>query len=221
MKRPHWISLAEVVAFYGLTLWVIWCGGRFRPTILIVAAIILAISFGSNRFHGDDLERVGLARKNFWPAMKLAFPVTLPFLLPLIFLAFRREGFAAWDWKFSFFGYPIWGFAQEYVLLGFIANRLQDALPERGGIIPWINGALFALVHLPNPLLMSVTFVSGVLFTALFFRRRHLVPFALLHAIFGILINLAFGNIHGVMSVGPNYTRRLGNPYPLVDPRKN
>ncbi len=217
--RPRWISIGEIALFYGLAEWIIWFGGALRPTILVVAVIIIGLCIASNQYHGDSRERIGLGRGTFWPAMKLALPITLPFALPLIFLAFYRESFAAWNWKFSFFGYPFWGFAQEYALLGFLANRWEDGLPGRQRLIPWLNGLLFSLAHAPNPVLMTVTFVSGVLFTALFFRRRNLLAYALLHAVFGILINLAFGHIHGIMSVGTSYTRRIGNPYKVVDPR--
>lgn len=217
--RSAWISLLEVVLFYALAEWVIWFGGRFRPTILVVALIMIALCIASNRFHGDSLARIGLKMDTFWPALKMALPITVPFMIPLVILLWQRESFAAWNWKFSFFGYPFWSFAQEYTLLGFLANRLEDGLPNHKRMIPWINGLLFSLAHAPNPMLMTVTFVSGVLFTALFFRQRNLLAYALLHAVFGILINLSFGWIHGSMSVGTSYSRRLGNVYPLVDPR--
>jgi hypothetical protein len=45
------------------------------------------------------------------------------------------------------------------------------------------------------------------------------VAYALLHAVFGILISVAFGRLYGIMSVGTSYTRRMGNVYKVVDPR--
>jgi hypothetical protein len=217
--RVRWISIGEVTLFYALAEWIIWFGGALRPTILIVAVIMVSLCVLSNWFHGDSRERIGLDKESFWPTVKLAYPITLPFLLPLIFLISQRGSFATWDWRFSFFGYPLWGFAQEYTTLAFIANRLDDGLLGRRRLIPWINGFLFSLAHAPNPMLMTVTFLSATLFTALYFRRRNLVAYALLHAVFGILINLSFGHIHGIMSVGTAYSRRMGNVYPKVDPR--
>jgi membrane protease YdiL (CAAX protease family) len=219
MSRPRWVSIGEVALFYALAEWIIWFGGSLRPTILVLAAIMLAVCVASSRFHGDSRQRIGLDKESFWPTVRLAYPIALPFVLPLVYVITQRGSFATWDWRFSFFGYPIWGFAQEYALLGFLANRLDDGLNGRRNIIPWINGFLFALAHAPNPMLMTATFVSGTLFTALFFRRRNLWAYALLHAVFGILINLSFGHIHGIMSVGTSYSRRIGNVYPQVDPR--
>jgi membrane protease YdiL (CAAX protease family) len=216
---PRWVSLLEVALFYALAEWIIWFGGAYRPTILVVAILIIVLCVASNRLHGDTRERIGLGRGTFWPTMKMALPITLPFTIPLVLIILQRQNFATWNWKFSFFGYPIWGFAQEYTLLGFIANRLEDGLPDHKSLVPWINGLLFSLAHAPNPVLMTVTFVSGVLFTALFFRRRNLIAYALLHAVFGILISVAFGRLYGIMSVGTSYTRRMGNVYKVVDPR--
>jgi len=215
----RWVSLAEVALFYLFAEWVIWFGGRFRPTILVVAVIMIVICMASNRFHGDSRERIGFDNALFWPALKSALPYALPVMVPLLFLLLQRPNFTTWNWKFSFFGYPFWSFAQEYVVLGFMANRFEDGLPSHRRLIPWINGFLFSIAHLPNPILMTATFISGTLFTYLFFKKRNLLAYALLHALFGILITMAFGHIHGSMSVGTSYTRRLGNPYKIVDPR--
>ena len=79
-------------------------------------------------------------------------------------------------------------------------------------LVPWINGFLFSMAHLPNPLLMTVTFVSGVLFTYVFLKERQIIPLALVHAIVGVLLSLNFGSIKAIMSVGPGYTTRLESP---------
>lgn len=211
MKHPRWVSLLEVTLFYMLAMWVIWWGGEWRPTILLVALVMLIICIGSNLWHHDSLEKIGLARRNFWPSMKIVLPITVPLLFPLIIFAIFKKSPSSWDWKFNLLGYPVWSFVQEYVLLSFFANRLDEAIPQKT-LIPWLNGFLFGLAHLPNPVLTVVTFISGVLFTHLFFKKRHLIALALMHALFGIVISLAFGDIYGIMSVGPAYLKRIGNP---------
>lgn len=206
------IGVLEITVFYSFTHFIIWKGEKVRPTILIIAVLLVGLCVLSNWYHGDSLERIGLAKRHFWPSLKRTALITGPFFIGLLLLARGKEFRTEWSWWFSLLGYPVWAFAQEYALLGFIANRLEDALSNHRHMVPWINGLLFALVHTPNPALMSVTFVSGVLFTHLFFWRRHLVSLAFVHALFGIALNLAFSDINGVMSVGPAYLHRIGNP---------
>jgi len=174
-----------------------------------VAVVLVGICVGSNLYHKDSLERVGLANRNFIPNLKRILPIALPLVIILIGPAWGKEFKGGWDVWFVLLGYPFWGFAQEYALLGFVANRLEDGLPNHGKMVPWLNGFLLSLAHAPNPMLMGVTFVSGTLFTHVFFKSRHLVPLAFVHALFGVGLSLAFGHIEGSMSVGPAYLSRM------------
>jgi hypothetical protein len=207
------LSLVEVAMFYSLVLFVIWGGRGQRPAAVIIVLVLVGISVGSNFLHGDSWERVGLSTKNFLPNLKLTGLVCGPIVLLFWAYVWRHRYDGYWDSAFVFAGYPIWAFVQEYVLLGFVGNRIEDGI-EKISLVPWINGFLFGMAHLPNPVLMTVTFFSGVLFTTLFLKRRHLVPLSVVHALVGIGINMAFGQINGIMSVGPGYYARVGTlPY--------
>lgn len=207
---PRWVSIAEVVGFYGLALAVIWGRGEGkRPTLLVLAALAATLCVVSNRIHGDSLHRIGFTRAEFAPALKKLLLVAVPLALPLYARAFWRGFEGDWNLWFSVLGYPVWGLVQEYVLLGFIANRLEDSGVKRT-LVPWINGALFAAIHYPNPVLMLATVIAGVLFTSVYLRHRNLFAPALVHALIGIGLSFAFGDVQGIMSVGPGYTARLG-----------
>lgn len=209
------ISLAEVALFYGIALLVIW-GGKDALHIpaLVIAVLLVGICVSSNKFHGDTKERIGFSPDEFWPSLKMISLLAVPLMIPLYVYGWKNRLYWGWDLWFGFLGYPVWGFAQEYALLGFVGNRLEDGLPGRRWLVPWINGFLFAMAHLPNPVLMTVTFISGVLFTHVFFKHRQLLSLALIHALFGIGISLAFSPVYGIMSVGPGYIRRIGQlPY--------
>src|SRR5262245_1729153 len=118
-----WISLAEVFFFYTGILFVMWGGEAWRPTILVAAFILVCICFLSNKYHGDTKERIGLSVGNTGKSLKLLLPWALPLLLVLFAMGWKNRYDTDWDLWFSWIGYPIWGFAQEYVLLGFLANR--------------------------------------------------------------------------------------------------
>jgi hypothetical protein len=208
----RWMALAEVIFFYAMVQVVIWGGGRFRPGTLFLALALVALCIGSNLLHGDSRERVGLDPKHFWPCLRLVALVAVPVAIPLFLVGITKRFYWPWDLPFALAGYPVWGFAQEYALLGFVNNRLEDGMGGYENLLPWVNALLFSLAHLPNPILMTATFAAGMASTLIFRRHRHLVPIALGHALVGTGISLAFANINGSMSVGPGYLWRVGTP---------
>ena len=208
----QWTPAAEVVAFFGLAELATWGGHWVEAIILVVILLLVGLCVASNVWHGDSRERVGLGGAQFWPALKLGLLVTLPVMIPLFVMGSHKRLYWPWDLAWAMAGYPVWGFAQEYALLGFVNNRVEDALPKHPALIPWINGFLFSMCHLPNPILMLFTFVAGGVFTLIFRRHRNLFAIALVHALMGIAISLAFADINGIMSVGPGYAKRLGEP---------
>jgi hypothetical protein len=210
--RPSWRPLAEVALFYGLIVAFIWGGRAARPTVGIGAALIIIFCVVSVVLHGDGLRRAGLAYDEFWPCAARVTAVTLPFLIPLAVVGWMHRATAPWDGPFAILGYPVWSFVQEFALMSFAANRLEDGLGARAALAPWINGLLFSFAHLPNPILMTATFVSGVIFTRIFLRHRHILPIAFAHAALGLSVSLAFSPINGSMSVGPAYLSRVGSP---------
>ena len=210
MTKAHQ-GFIEVVIFYFLVHLVIWGSVWFHPPVLIVAVVMVGICVFSNHRHNDSKEKIGLTRKDFTPALVKLMPIGIPIALVLVVIGWGKgpQG-GEWGFFFILLGYPVWSFAQEYALLGFVANRLEDGFPRRKWLVPWTNGLLFSMAHLPNPLLMPITFISGVYFTWLFQRHRNLFAIAIIHALIGILFNWATIDMKGLMSVGPAYLTRTG-----------
>src|ERR1044071_1848470 len=220
-------SVLELSVFYVLVFAVIWAGQllAFRPPAALAAALILGACLSSNRRHGDSLEKIGLSPAWLKPCARLTLKTLALPLLGLILWAAARPlptmsrllygaagvpaGLAAWPWPVVLFlgllRYPLWAFAQEYALLSFMANRWRDVLGERPWAIAAVNGVLFALVHAPNPLLMTVCLVGGIAFTRIFLKTPHLVPPALAHAAVGLSLSLIYRDFYPAMMVGPAY----------------
>ncbi|MFN0118287.1 MAG: type II CAAX prenyl endopeptidase Rce1 family protein [Elusimicrobiota bacterium] len=210
MKALKWIGLFEVGLFYFLVHWVIWKGGKYRPTILVISILIILICLISNYFHSDSREKIGFSLNSFWPNFRDVGPAGILISLPFFAISWGKELPVGWNIWFALIGYPIWAFAQEYVLLSFIGNRLSDSLPHQKNLIPWINGMLFSLTHFPNPILMTATFIGGIVFTWAFLRNRNLISISLIHGLIGVAISLGCADIPGAMSVGPGYLKRVG-----------
>lgn len=216
MTRPRWASAVEILGFYGAVLLAVWIGQRvpIHIPVLALGVLLLAICSLSNRWHGDSRERIGWDHKHFKACGRLVVRLFSPFLLIMLLLALRGPVPPLPKILFGLLGYPLWALAQQYALQSFCANRLEDIVGPRPWTVAALNGLLFSLVHLPNPILTAFTLIGGVLFTRVFLKKRHLVPIALAHAAAGFFLSLIFHAQYNVMMIGPAYLKWAGVPGP-------
>ena len=102
-------------------------------------------------------------------------------------------------------GYVIWAFLQQFVLQDFFLLRLLRLMPTpKSAVIT--AAAMFAIAHLPNPLLTVATLVWGLIACTVFLRYRSLYSLGLIHGILGLCIAVSIPNaIHHHMRVGLGY----------------
>jgi membrane protease YdiL (CAAX protease family) len=98
-----------------------------------------------------------------------------------------HEPHTARGWIKAFGGYSIWAFTQQFLLQGYFLLRFLRLLTNpRWAVVA--AASLFALAHLPNPILTPVTLLWGLCACFIFVRWRTLYPLAIAHALFGICI---------------------------------
>ncbi len=232
-KQSKRRALVEIAIGYGLIMAVIWAPRPLQRWLWIVAvlgiAIMICLSF-------PGLKAMGLRRKNFFrslwiPVVALAMaamaiaiasslhtlhlpgpPATGPgrwgglpdppqtglphwFGFPPLFVLFIE----------TYWAYALWTFVQQFLMQCFFLLRLLRVLPN-----PWFAAlaaaGLFALAHLPNPILAPVTLIWGFAACLLFIRYRNLYPLAIAHAVFGITIAITVpGPVIHNMRVGLGY----------------
>jgi hypothetical protein len=172
----------------------------------------------------DGLETMGLRRTNFHRSL-WAVGVALAVATVAVALAFRLHTLQlpASPARFvSHYGaYAIWALVQQLGLQCFFLSRLLRLLP---GEIPAAGMAavLFAIAHLPSPILMLATLIWGFLACLLFVRYRNLYSLAIAHAILGIAIGITIpATVDHNMLVGLRYTTYMQNPTPTspIPPR--
>jgi membrane protease YdiL (CAAX protease family) len=102
-------------------------------------------------------------------------------------------------------GYVIWSFLQQFILQDFFLLRLLRLMPSpRSAIIT--AASMFAIAHVPNPLLTIATLVWGLVACTVFLKYRSIYALGLVHAILGLCIAVSVPNaIHHHMRVGLGY----------------
>jgi membrane protease YdiL (CAAX protease family) len=82
--------------------------------------------------------------------------------------------------------YVVWALAQEFILQGIFFLRLESLLGSRRAVLA--AAGLFAVAHIPSPLLTLLSLLGGILFCELFRRFRNLYPLGLIHGALGLTI---------------------------------
>jgi len=202
------LAAAEVMFIVGGITLYIW---RLQYTVPNFAVILLLFIVASFFIHKDRLQDLGLGSRGMASTTKVVAPPTAMFVVVLVLVGFTtgRVAGGAWtaDKLTGLWRYFAWCLFQEFGLQSFLTNRLLFIFkrPDRAA---WISAAVFASFHIPNPVLIPVTFFGGYVLSRVFISHRNLIPIALSQAIIGSLLSvvLPIGWHHG-LRVGPGYYR--------------
>jgi hypothetical protein len=123
----------------------------------------------------------------------------------------------------SYCAYAVWAGVQQFLSQGVFLLRFLRLIPKPAAAA-LAAAALFATAHLPNPVLMPITFIWGFAACLLFLRYRNIYPLMIAHAILGITVAITIpGPVDRNMRVGLGYLRydphrRVHRTYPLSQP---
>jgi len=206
--------LFEVAVVYTLILLVLWTPGPWQ-TLLWGVALTSMMAITGRTFSG--LEPLGLCAANFYRSLwavglalaMAAVAVALAGSLhtlhmpgsPVLFI--RHYG-----------AYPLWALVQQLGLQCFFLSRLLRLLPD-GRSAAAIAAVLFAVAHLPSPILMLAALIWGFVTCLLFLQYRNLYSLAIAHAILGIAFGVTVpATVDHNMLVGIGYLTYMHNPAP-------
>lgn len=198
-------DLLELSGIYALILVVIWTPRPWQAILWVIAsAIMIYIAWLS--FEG--LRPMGLCTANLvrslWAvafamgvagiAVVLAMRMHTLHMPETLWLCLRKYGL-----------YMIWAAVQQIILQWFFLSRARRLLPDATSAAA-LTAGLFAVAHLPNPVLTLITLVFGLASCLFFLHYRNLVPLAIAHAILGISIGITVpAAIDHNMRVGIGY----------------
>lgn len=86
--------------------------------------------------------------------------------------------------------YLIWALAQQFILQSYLFVRLEVLLGSGFAAVA-ASALLFAGAHIPNPVLMPVTFGGGLILCELFRRYRTIYVLALAHALVAVSLSVS------------------------------
>jgi membrane protease YdiL (CAAX protease family) len=198
-------DLLELWVGYGLILLAIWTPRPWQWWLdwaaLAFVVVATALSF-------DGWTANGLRERGFVPSLWVV-GAALALAIAAVLVAVRLHTLHAPRsptlFVHRFWDYAVWAMFQQFLLLDFFLRRWLRLLPSQWAAVGATAG-LFALAHLPNPVLTPVTLVWGAVACALLLRYRNIYTLGMAHAIFGICIAVTVpGQVDHNMRVGLGY----------------
>ena len=203
-QRIAW-DIAELLIGFGLIFAAIWTP---RPLQHWLYAIALGWFLVSISLTFESWKAMGCCLAGFW---RSSWIVGLSFVLAAIatyfagaFHTLHHPG-GPFQWVRVFGGYAIWALFQQLLLQGYFLARTLRLIPNPN-LAVLLTASVFALAHLPNPVLTPLTLVWGLAACLLFIHSRNVYPLAIAHAVFGICIAITVpASILHNMRVGQGY----------------
>lgn len=196
----------ELLVFYAGILLYIWRWQFSHPRWWIA---LLAFLIFSHLVHRERLRDLGLTISDLRASAEKILPLALAVYLPLILYGLARGLLVPlWPGRQSvvyFSAYLSWCVVQQYLAQSYFHRRLMVVVenPHRRSAL---LGVMFGAAHIPNPILMVVTTLAGMVFAEVFSRHRSVWPLALAQCAGGFLIAvLSPASLIHNMRVGPGY----------------
>ena len=200
-------DLLELAVGYFLILATIWTPNPAQRVLYWLAfAWIVATSWSRH----DGWTALGLGRKGLLQSLWVV-AVALLLSAMAIFIAWRNHTLhhlhGPTPLLMHGWGYVVWSLMQQFLLQSYFLLRLLRLLPGRVAPIIAATG-IFALAHLPNPILTPITLIWGATSCILFLRYRNIYTLGLAHGIMGLCVAVTVpSSLHRHMRVGLGYLR--------------
>jgi membrane protease YdiL (CAAX protease family) len=179
--RRDFVEIAIVFACIMIAIWT--PPGKVNSIFSLIASASVVAFAITGRWGAREL---GLTRPWAGAGPTLLTGAILCGLIALIGLPLRFAG-AGWgvplarSWQ-----YGIWALQQEFILQSIFFLRLEPMVGSRRAV--FAAATLFAVAHIPSPVLIVLAFAGGVVFCELFRRGRNLYPLGIIHAALGLTI---------------------------------
>lgn len=177
-------ALIEIGLVYCLILVAVWTPqGQLNKCVCLAAALATVGLSLRGRYSASE---AGLNRPMAGSVVTLAAGVLLVGVIAGLGLLLRSFGppqplpwMRAWQ-------YAVWSLLQEFILQSFMYVRLESLYGSRRAVL--VAAFLFAVAHLPSPVLTMLSFLGALFFCEMFRRYRNLYALGVVHAALGLTI---------------------------------
>lgn len=201
-RRRYEIGIA---AAYALILAVEWTPRPLQRVLWIAAVlgvvVVVSQSFEGWRAMGFRLVNLGRSLWIAGAAIALAaVSIAVALRMHTLLVPGGVRAFVV-----TYFAYAVWSGVQQFLLQGVFLLRFLRLI-SRPAWAALMASLLFALAHLPNPILTPVTLIWGLVACRLFLRYRNIYPLMIAHAVLGIAVAMTIpGPVDHNMRVGLGY----------------
>jgi len=206
----RWLLAAEAVFPVAAVQSYMWSVSHDRPRwldlLVGVAILALTIAYTLRRrmvgWRTFGLAHLGDHRRAAGPVAVFTVAAVGALLLSGVLTAGRPGGGLRYEWDVvrALAAYPLWGLVQQGILFGVIYPRLQLLAGPR--LAALFTAGLFAVAHLPNPLLVAGGFVMVLFYAWVWQRSPSLPAIGISHGLIGAVCDKA---LHVSMRVGAHY----------------
>ncbi len=177
-----------------------------REAVSVAGVIVVALAF----WHDVRAKEWGFDMKALVPGLRAATIFTAPLVLVILAAGAAAGTLHAVRGGLTELGALVmWGGAQQWVLQTVVLREAQHATSRRLG--GFLAALLFAILHLPNPMLSAVTLVGALGWCAIYDRHANIIPLALSHALGTLALLYAFDDgLTGGLRVGAAFLTRRG-----------
>lgn len=202
---PRLRDLAELAIGYGLILVVIWTPDPAQRILYWIAFAWIAITAILRR---GETAPSGLGWRGLLPSLWIVAAAVAIFFAGVALathLHTLHPLYGPLPILTHIWGYALWALMQQFILQVYVLLRFLRLGMRRTPAIA-LSAVLFALAHIPNPVLLALTPVWGAVSCLLFLRYRNLYALALAHGILGMCLAITVPNrINHHMRVGLGY----------------
>jgi membrane protease YdiL (CAAX protease family) len=209
-EQTQRLALWEIVSVVTSCLIVEWVVLSFAGASQLIIAVPILLALGlmafSHHERGETPREIGFRGDNFLASCRLLLLPTAAAVFVIVATGwFMSHAIFAGHFRARYISLPLWALFQQYALNGFINRRAQLAVGKGPKSIALV-AVIFALLHLPNPLLATLTFIGGLIWAAAYQRRPNLFALALSHTVVSMTLALTISpNLLNSLRVGFKY----------------
>lgn len=190
------LALAEIVSVALSCLIAEWVFLSFlsRYRWLVIVPLLLAVAFMvlSHRAYRESARDLGFRSDNLVRTLRLLIWPTLIAIIIIFVVGWYLTGPPSLPrlLRPRLLVVPAWALFQQYALQGFINRRAQVAF-GKGVVSVLLVAVVFAVLHLPNPVLSMLTLLGGLIWATVYQREANLFALAASHTVASISLAIA------------------------------